>query len=103
MSIGYIPNKKVIGISKMARIAEMFARRLQLQERLTKQVATAIMEILRPRGVAVVMEAKHHCMTMRGVAKVQSTTVTSCMLGAFREKPKTREEFLTLISKKSEF
>jgi len=103
MSIGYLPNKKVIGLSKIARIAEMFARRLQLQERLTKQVASAIMEILNPRGVAVVMEAKHHCMTMRGVAKVQSSTVTSCMLGAFRKKPKCREEFLNLISRRSEY
>jgi GTP cyclohydrolase IA len=103
MSIGYIPNKKVIGLSKIARIAEMFARRLQLQERLTKQVASAIMEILKPLGVAVVMDAKHQCMTMRGVAKVQASTVTSCMLGAFREKPKTREEFLNLISRKSDF
>lgn len=92
ISIGYIPNKHVLGLSKLARIAETFARRLQVQERLTKQVALAVMEAIRPRGVAVVMEASHLCMSMRGVQKPGATTVTSTMLGCFRDQQKTREE-----------
>ena len=95
--IGYVPNKKVLGLSKLARIAELFARRLQLQERMTKQIAVAIQEILDPCGVAVVIEASHLCMVMRGVQKTASSTVTSCMLGNFKEDSKLREEFLTLI------
>lgn len=97
MHIGYIPSNAVIGISKLPRIAEMFARRLQIQERLTKEVANAIMEILKPQGVAVVMESSHLCMVMRGVQKTGSTTITSCVLGCFERKEKTRNEFLSLI------
>ncbi|GAB1313767.1 GTP cyclohydrolase 1 [Madurella fahalii] len=97
MHIGYIPANAVIGISKLPRIAEMFARRLQIQERLTKEVANAIMEILKPQGVAVVMESSHLCMVMRGVEKTTSSTITSCVLGCFERKEKTRNEFLSLI------
>lgn len=97
MHIGYIPNNKVLGLSKFARIAEMFARRLQLQERLTKQVAMAIEEILQPQGVAVVMESAHLCMVMRGVEKTTATTTTSSMLGVFRKSTRTREEFMHLV------
>ena len=97
MHIGYIPANAVIGISKLPRIAEMFARRLQIQERLTKEVANAIMEVLKPQGVAVVMESSHLCMVMRGVEKTSSSTITSCVLGCFERKEKTRNEFLSLI------
>jgi GTP cyclohydrolase I len=95
--IGYLPSGKVIGLSKTARIVEMYARRLQIQERLTKQIADAIQTAIKPRGVAVVIEAKHLCMMMRGVEKQNSVMTTSAMLGLFRERINTRAEFLSLI------
>lgn len=95
--VGYLPSGKVIGLSKVARIVEMYARRLQIQERLSKQIADAIQDAVDPRGVAVVIEAKHLCMMMRGVEKQNSIMTTSCMLGLFRERITTRSEFLELI------
>jgi GTP cyclohydrolase IA len=101
--VAYIPNRKVVGFSKLARIVEMYSRRLQVQERLTRQVAQAIQSILEPQGVAVVMEATHICMAMRGVQKSGSWTVSSSMTGVFQSDPKTREEFLGLIRHQSAF
>ena len=99
--VAYIPNGKVVGLSKIPRLIEVFARRLQVQERLTKQIADAIQQSIRPQGVGVVIEARHLCMMMRGVEKQHSSAVTSHMLGAFRNSQKTREEFLELIRRPS--
>ncbi|XP_039481110.1 GTP cyclohydrolase 1 isoform X3 [Drosophila santomea] len=100
VSIGYLPCNKILGLSKLARIVEIFARRLQVQERLTKQIAVAVTQAVQPAGVAVVVEGVHMCMVMRGVQKINSKTVTSTMLGVFRDDPKTREEFLNLVNSK---
>ena len=97
--IGYLPNGKVLGLSKFARITDMFARRLQIQENLTRQIALAVHEVTGARGVAVVVEARHFCMMMRGVEKQNSTMASSVMLGDFREHQATRSEFLRLIGK----
>jgi GTP cyclohydrolase I len=95
--VAYIPSNRILGLSKLARLFEVFARRLQVQERLTTQVATSLMEAIDPQGVGVVVEAEHLCMRMRGVEKQNSVVVTSCMLGTFRSRQETREEFMTLI------
>jgi len=95
--IAYLPAGKVIGLSKLPRMVDMYSRRLQVQERMTVQIANAVQEVLEPKGVAVVSEAAHLCMMMRGVAKQASTTTASCMLGAFREDPRTRAEYLALL------
>ena len=99
--VAYIPNGKVIGLSKIARICEMYARRLQVQERLTHQIGDALQNLLQPKGVAVVVEASHMCMTMRGVQKPGSFTVTSSMQGIFKEDARTRSEFMGLIQHSS--
>jgi len=95
--IAYVPNGKVIGLSKTARLVDVFARRLQVQERLTSQVANAIQEAINPQGVAVILEAQHLCMMMRGVEKQHSSTITSSMLGVFKTQLQTRNEFLSLV------
>ena len=95
--VAYLPGKKIVGLSKIPRLVEMFSRRLQVQERLTTQIAYTLQEALQPRGVAVVIEAIHLCMVMRGVEKQNSKAVTSAMLGAFRDRPETRAEFMELI------
>ncbi len=97
MHVAYLPKDKVMGLSKIPRLVDMFARRLQLQERLTQDVAQAIQQVLDPLGVGVVCEARHFCIMMRGVEKQHSGTVTSAMLGAFRDRKKTRDEFLSLL------
>lgn len=95
--VAYIPGSKIVGLSKLARVVEIYARRLQVQERLTMQIAHAIQDVLEPRGVAVVIEAAHLCMMMRGVEKQNSRTITSCQLGLFRRDERTRAEFLQLV------
>jgi GTP cyclohydrolase I len=99
--VAYIPRRKVVGLSKIARLVEMFARRLQVQERLTNQIAETLQEAVDPLGVGVVVEARHLCMMMRGIEKQHSSAVTSAMLGEFRENVQTREEFLSLVSRRS--
>jgi GTP cyclohydrolase I len=96
--VAYLPSEKVIGLSKIPRIVDMFARRLQVQERLTQEIAETLQRVLEPRGVGVVCEAKHFCMMMRGVEKQHSGAITSTMLGAFRDNKETRSEFLSLLN-----
>lgn len=97
--VGYLPNGKIIGLSKIPRLVEIYARRLQVQERMTQQIADALQAVLGPKGVAVMVEAEHLCMQMRGVEKKASFMVTSAVRGVFKEDQKTREEFLTIVSK----
>ena len=99
--VGYIPHHKIVGVSKLARLVNVYARRLQVQERLTNQIATIIMDKLNPLGVAVVVEAEHLCMRMRGVEKQNSLIITSTLLGAFRTRQETRAEFMNLIRQKA--
>jgi GTP cyclohydrolase IA len=101
MHVAYLPQHKVIGLSKIPRLVDMFARRLQIQERLTQQVAQTIQEVIQPLGVGVICEAKHFCMMMRGVEKQHSGAMTSAMLGAFRDRKETRDEFLSLVNHRS--
>lgn len=100
--VAYIPNKRVVGLSKLARIVDVYAKRLQTQERMTAQIADTINEVLNPLGVAVVIDALHQCMTTRGVHKPETTTVTSRMLGSFKSDPRTRSEFMQLITSSSQ-
>jgi GTP cyclohydrolase IA len=101
MHVAYLPDKKVIGLSKIPRIVDAFARRLQIQERLTQQIAQTLQDLLNPRGVAVICEARHFCMMMRGVEKQHSGAITSSMLGAFRDNKETRHELLSLIGQRA--
>ena len=101
--VGYIPNNRVVGISKLARVIEIFGKRLQTQETMTAQIADTIQKVLEPKGVAVVIDAGHQCMSTRGIHKTESSTITSRMLGIFREKPETREEFMHLIHSPKKF
>ena len=101
--VGYIPNKRVVGISKLARIVDIFGKRLQTQETMTAQIADTINRVLEPKGVAVVIDAGHQCMSTRGIHKTESSTITSRILGIFREKPETREEFMHLIHSPKKF
>jgi GTP cyclohydrolase I len=94
--VAYIPNGRIVGLSKLARLVDVFARRLQVQERMTTEIAQALQEVLEPRGVGVIIEAQHLCMMMRGVEKQNSRTITSCLLGLFRSDERTRAEFLQL-------
>ena len=98
--VAYVPNRKVVGLSKIPRLVNMFARRLQIQERLTNQIADTLQQKINPQGVGVIIEARHLCMVMRGVEKQHSQAVTSAMLGVFRDCPQTREEFLSLVGHK---
>lgn len=97
--VAYLPKGRIVGLSKLARVVDVFARRLQVQERLTTQIASALADALQPRGVGVIVEAQHLCMMMRGVEKQNSSTVTSCMLGRFRSDSKTRQEFLEILKR----
>jgi GTP cyclohydrolase IA len=99
--VAYIPDKRVVGLSKIPRLVNMYSRRLQIQERLTNQIAQAIQKVIQPLGVGVVIEARHLCMVMRGVEKHRTETITSAMLGSFRDNQRTREEFLSLIGRRS--
>ena len=101
--VGYIPNNRVVGISKLARVIEIFGKRLQTQETMTAQIADTIQRVLQPKGVAVVVDASHQCMTTRGIHKTESSTITSRMLGAFRDNPETRSEFMNLINSPKDF
>ena len=101
--VGYIPNNRVVGISKLARVVEIFGKRLQTQETMTAQIADTIQKVLQPKGVAVVVDASHQCTTTRGIHKTESSTITSRMLGAFRDNPETRGEFMNLINSPKDF
>ena len=101
--VGYIPNNRVVGISKLARVVDIFAKRLQTQETMTAQIANILDKVLQPKGVAVVIDAGHQCMSTRGIHKTESSTITSRMLGIFRDKPETRTEFMHLIHSPKKF
>ena len=101
--VGYIPNNRVVGICNLARVIEIFGKRLQTQETMTAQIADTIQKVLEPKGVAVVVDASHQCMTTRGIHKTESSTITSRMLGAFRDNPETRSEFMNLINSPKDF